>query len=320
MTGGAGFIGSHLIDALVQRGEDVVVLDDLSTGRRENLARYTGKDRVRLVEGSVLDRELLRPLIARSSMVYHLAAVLGVDRVCRDPVKTLMTNIEGTHTVFGLCREYGVKALLASTSEAFGKNDTAPLSEEQDTVLGPTSVPRWSYAISKLADEHLALASDKEFPTVVVRYFNTYGPRNRPSGYSGVIGVFIDQALRGKPITIYGDGGQTRAFTYIDDAVAATLAAAERGRGEVFNVGRPVETTINELAARVRDLAESNSQIVYRPHPSPWGTFEEPRRRVPDIAKARRQLGFEPQVGLREGLKKTIDWTRALTGESREVA
>lgn len=318
VTGGAGFIGSHLVEALVELGEEVTVVDDLSTGRRENLAGCLDGARVRLVAGSVLDADTLGPLIAEASVVYHLAAVVGVDRVCHDPAKTLVENIGGTRTVLELCRRHEAPVVVTSTSEAYGKNPDVPLRESDDTLLGPTSVPRWSYALSKLVDEQLAWALMKDLPVTVLRYFNCYGPRIDPKGYASVVSIFADQALKGSPITVYGDGRQTRSFTYVRDTVAATIAAGRSGITGVFNVGRPDEISINELAGLIKEVAGSDSPITHGPQPADWGSFEEPGRRVPDIEKARRDLGFEPCVDLVDGLKLTIDWMRSRLGRGRE--
>lgn len=309
ITGGAGFIGSHLTESLAEN-EDVIVFDDLSTGRQDNLKECLESQAANLINGSVLDRQALVPLIRNADTVYHLAAVVGVDRVARDPERTLAVNIDGTRNIIELCGRYDTKLVLASTSEVYGKNQDVPLSEEDDTIIGPTSISRWAYAVSKLADEHLALAGVGDIPVTVVRYFNCYGPKIDPEGYASVIAVFIDQALNGNPLTIYGDGCQTRSFTYVADTVAGTIAAGNYETGGVFNIGKPDEIAINDLAKLVLELTNSASQIVYRPYPSGWGRFEETKRRVPDIERAKQVLGFAPETELVEGLKKTIKWIR----------
>lgn len=322
VTGGAGFIGSHLVDALVDRGHEIIVLDDLSHGRRENLADHLKGDQVRLVVDSILNQQLCDKLVAKSSLVYHLAAIVGLERVCPNPISTLEVNIAGTHNILDLCRRYGIKVLLASSSEAYGKNEKVPLHEDDDTILGWSKAPRWSYAISKLADEHYAWKMMKDLPIVIVRYFNSYGPRVQPTGGSGVIARFIKQALTGAPITVFGDGQQTRSYTYITDVVEATINAAEKARGEIFNIGNPIETSINELAGLIKKLTGSNSEIVHRSHPKYWGIYEETRRRVPDINRATEYLDFRPTVPLAEGLERTIAWMRPRldTILDREVA
>jgi UDP-glucose 4-epimerase len=309
VTGGAGFIGSHLVEHLVRRDEKVVVIDDLSTGRRENIAGL-GDDLAELTVGSVLNAGLVEQLIAGASVVYHLAAVVGVDRVCRDPALALRVNIEGTRVVLDACARHGVTAVIASTSEVYGKNRDVPLSEDAQTILGPTSVPRWSYAVSKLADEHLARAVDGGIPVVLLRYFNSYGPRLDLLGYGSVTARFIGQALQGLPMTIYGDGRQTRSFTYVEDTIAATVAAAELGAGGVYNIGSDREISINDLADAVRQVAGSSSKIIHRPPPSAWGPFDEPRRRLPDTSLARQRLDWRPRVDLIEGLGRTVAWMR----------
>lgn len=309
VTGGAGFIGSHLVDALVGKGEEVTVFDDFSTGHRDNLNIDLSGSRVRVVDGSVLDKKALEPLVAAAPVVFHLAAKVGVKRVCADPRGTLETNINGTAAVFDLCQKHGAKMVFASTSEVYGKNSRVPLDEKADAVLGQTTVARWSYALSKMADEYLVLTR-KTAPAVILRYFNSYGPRVDPTGYGGVVAVFIDQALKGAPISVYGDGRQTRSFTYISDTVEATIAAADRTSDGVYNVGRPDEIAINELAEAIVGLTASRSEIVHKSYPKGWGQFEETRRRSPNIDRARAALGFDPRVSLTTGLEKTVDWMR----------
>ena len=314
ITGGAGFIGSHLAEALA-KNDEVVVFDNLSTGQEENLKDFLGKSSTRMVVGSVLDRQKLEPLVEQADIVYHLAAVVGVDRVIRYPRATLAVNIDGTRNVVDLCRQSGSKLVLASTSEVYGKNQDVPLAEDDSTWLGPTTVPRWCYAVSKLADEHLALASAKEMTVVIVRYFNCYGPRIDPAGYASVIALFIDQALRGEPITVYGDGSQTRSFTYVADTVAATVAAGAYNGTGVFNVGRAEEISIDDLARLIRESTASDSPIVHQSFPARWGRFEETRRRVPNISRAREALGFEAETELIDGIDKTVRWARERLSE-----
>lgn len=311
VTGGAGFVGSHLVDNLVKLGKEVVIYDDLSSGSQDNIKHHLQDKTARLVAGSILDSRAIEPLVADASLVYHLAAIVGLEKVCPDPIQTLTVNINGTHNVLDLCRKFKVKAVIASSSEAYGKNEKIPLSEEDETILGSTKVPRWAYAISKLADEHLAQKMMEDLPIVILRYFNSYGPRVKATGGSGVVARFIEQALSGAPMTVHGDGNQSRCYTYIEDTVAGTIAAAERAGGEIFNLGNPIEVTINELADKIRNLTGSKSEITHIPHPKNWGMYEETRRRVPDIGRATALLGFHPQVSLSEGLKRTIDWVRS---------
>ena len=265
---------------------------------------------IKEVVGSIVDRSSIEPLIAEADLVFHLAAVVGVERVCSDPARTLFVNIEGSRIVLELCRRFETKVILASTSEVYGKNSNLPLAEDDETVLGPVTVKRWSYAVSKLADEHLALALKDQLPVVIVRYFNCYGPHVDPAGYGSVVARFVDQALREEPITIYGDGNQTRSFTYVRDTVNGTIAASNSNTGGIFNIGNTTETTINDLAALVLAKTGSSAPIVHQPFPARLGSFEEQRRRQPDITKARQELDFDPATSLVEGLKETISWMR----------
>jgi UDP-glucose 4-epimerase len=314
ITGGAGFIGSHLTEALLGAGHEAIVLDDLSTGRVENLAAVRGHPRLELTEGSVMDEALVRKLMAGADVVYHLAAAVGVRLILDRPVGTIETNIVGTETVLRVARETRPRVVLASTSEVYGKNDRVPLSEEDDRVLGPTTKSRWSYACSKAIDEFLGLAYHREYqlPVTIVRFFNTIGPR-QTGRYGMVVPRFVRQALDGGPITVYGDGHQSRCFTDVEDAVRATIALslAAQAVGEVFNVGTTHELTIGALAERVRALAGSASPIVLVPYEEAYQPgFEDLRRRVPDIRKAERVVGYRPRVSLDETLKRVIEHLR----------
>ena len=260
VTGGAGFIGSHLTEALLAAGHEVVVLDDLSTGQLGNLAGVEGHPRLEVVAGSVTDETLVRKLVTGADVVYHLAAAVGVRLILDRPVGTIETNIVGTETVLRAAREGRPRVVLASTSEVYGKNDRVPLSEDDDRVLGPTTKSRWSYACSKAIDEFLGLAYHREYglPVTIVRFFNTIGPR-QTGRYGMVVPRFVRQALDGGPITVYGDGRQSRCFTDVEDTVRATIALSltPAAVGEVFNVGTTHELTIGALAERVRALAGS---------------------------------------------------------------
>ena len=313
VTGGAGFIGSHLCDALLESGHRVTVLDDLSTGRRRNIAHLSAHPRFRFVEGSILDGELVERLVAEVDRVYHLAAVVGVKHVLDDPLRGMIVNLNGTERVLEAALERGCKVLIASSSEVFGKSVAVPFDEEDDTVLGPTRVPRWSYALTKLLDEHLALAYHRQhgLPTVVVRYFNAYGPRIDPRGYGSVVAHFLGQALSGRPLTVYGNGQQTRAFTFVGDTVRGTMAAmeTEAAVGQVFNIGNGQEWTVEALAELVRALIPQAGPIRHIPFEEVYGPdFEETRRRAPATGRAERLLGFRAQVPLEEGLRRTIPW------------
>jgi UDP-glucose 4-epimerase len=314
VTGGAGFIGSHLTEALLAAGHEVAVLDDLSTGRVENLAAVKGHARLELNTGSVTDEPLVRKLVAGADVVYHLAAAVGVRLILDQPVGTIETNVVGTETVLRAAREGRPRVVLASTSEVYGKNDRVPLSEEDDRVLGPTTKSRWSYACSKAIDEFLGLAYHREYqlPVTIVRFFNTIGPR-QTGRYGMVVPRFVRQALDGGPITVYGDGRQSRCFTDVEDTVRATIALslAPDAVGEVFNVGTTHEVTIDALAERVRALTGADSPIVHVPYDEAYQPgFEDLRRRVPDIGKAERVVGYRPRVLLDETLRRVIDHLR----------
>jgi UDP-glucose 4-epimerase len=315
ITGGAGFIGSHLAEALLAGGADVVVLDNLSTGRRENLDAVSGHPRLTLVEGSVTDEALVGKLMAEVDVVYHLAAAVGVRLILERPVETIETNIVGAEVVLRTAAAlHRPRVLLASTSEVYGKNDRVPLGEDDDRILGATTKSRWSYACSKAIDEFLGLAYHRErgLPVSIVRYFNTVGPR-QTGRYGMVVPRFVRQALDGAPITVYGDGTQSRAFTDVEDAVRGTIAVAESPQtvGEVFNVGTPHEVTIGALAERVRALAGSASPIVLVSYEEAYQPgFEDLRRRVPDIGKISRVVGYRPQISLDETIGRVIRFLR----------
>ena len=314
ITGGAGFIGSHLAEGLLAAGRDVVVLDDLSTGRVENLQSVQGHPRFTLTVGSVRDEALLQKLVDSADVVYHLAAAVGVRLILERPVETIETNIVGTEMVLRAAAGHRTPVVIASTSEVYGKNDKVPLSEDDDRVLGPTTKSRWSYACSKAIDEFLALAYHRErgVPVVILRFFNTVGPR-QTGRYGMVVPRFVRQALDGAPITVYGDGRQSRCFTDVEDTVRATIAlsSAPAARGEVVNVGSSQEVAIGELAERVKRLAESSSPIGFVPYDQAYQPgFEDLRRRVPDIEKAGRLVGYRAQVPLDETLRRVIDFLR----------
>jgi UDP-glucose 4-epimerase len=315
VTGGAGYIGSHLVDALVARGDHVLVVDNLSTGRFENVRHLQGHSCFQLINDSILNEPLLERLVPAVDAVYHLAAAVGVRHILADPLAAINTNVRGTEVVLGLAFRYWKRTVIASTSEIYGKASHVPFCEDDDRVLGSTAVTRWSYSMSKAIDEHFAFAyAAKGLPVAIVRYFNSYGPRIDESGYGSVVANFARQALRGEPITVHGDGRQTRCFTYIHDTVAGTLLAGEvpAAVGEAFNVANPVETTILELAQAVKRLTRSKSPIVFQPYEAYYGEgFEDTRRRVPSIDKAKRLLGFVPKVDLEAGLRKTLVWCRA---------
>jgi UDP-glucose 4-epimerase len=314
ITGGAGFIGSHLAEALIAQGHDVTVVDDLSTGQVKNLAAVAGSPRLRTHWGSILDDERLPEFIDEADIVYHLAAAVGVRLILERPVETIETNILGTDRVLRSAAKGLKRVLIASTSEVYGKNENAPFKEDDDCVLGPTVKSRWSYACSKAIDEFLGLAYVRSagLPAVIVRYFNTIGPR-QVGRYGMVVPRFVRQALKGEPITVYGDGEQSRSFTDVADTVRATIAVSMSADaiGGVFNIGNGQEITVNELAARVKALAGSASPIVHVPYEQAYEQgFEDTRRRVPDISKLRATIGFAPEFDLDTSLRKVIAYYR----------
>lgn len=314
VTGGAGYIGSNLVDALLSKGHGVSVVDNLSTGRISNIKHLLGHERFHFVNDTILNDELMDRLIADVDQVYHLAAVAGVKHVVDNPLQGIRTNILGTELVLDKARRHWKRTVIASSSEVYGKNPNLPWSEEDDCLLGPTTVKRWSYALSKSVDEHCALAHARDgFPVSIVRYFNSYGPRMNPNGYGSVVARFVSQAISGQPITVYGDGNQTRCFTYIADTVRGTMLAGTvpEGIGKVFNIGANWETTTTALAELVRDLVGSDSTIVNVPYQRIFGErFEDTRRRVPDIRRAVETLGFRAETPLEDGLEATIAWFR----------
>jgi UDP-glucose 4-epimerase len=314
VTGGAGFIGSHLVDALMAQGHEVTVLDNLSVGKVANIAHHLGSERFRFINDSILNTATLEPLVRQADLIFHLAAVVGVKYVVEDPLNAIIVNVRGTENVLELAFKYWVRTVIASSSEVYGKSTEVPLREDGDRLLGPTTVPRWSYSDAKAIDEYFALAyAQKGLPVTVVRYFNAYGPRLDPRGYGSVVARFFTQALRGEPLTVYGDGQQTRSFTYVADTVRGTILAGTvpEAAGEIFNIGSDREVPITDLARRILALTGSPSEIVYVPHTAAYGPdFEETRRRVPDVRRAREVLGFEAEVPLEEGLRRTLEWFR----------
>jgi UDP-glucose 4-epimerase len=312
VTGGAGYIGSHLVDWLAGEGHQITVLDDLSTGYAGRLAARTRSGEVRLVTGSILDAALVDRELTGAGTVFHLAAAVGVGRIVADPLGSLRTNLIGTENVLSACARHGCRVVLASSSEVYGRPHDVPMSEHGERVLGPTTVPRWSYAAAKAVDEHLAFAyAGHGLRVSVVRYFNCYGPRLDRQGHASVVAVFVRHALAGTPIPLHANGRQTRCFTYISDTVRGTLlaAAVPQAEGQVFNIGSATETSILELAETIVAATGSRSPIQQTPYENVYGArFEDVPRRVPDVRQARQVLGWEPQVSLEEGLKQTIAW------------
>ena len=314
LTGGAGFVGSHLAERLLTLGHEVIVLDDLSTGSIGNIEHLKGHKSFSYVIDSVTNEPLLAELIDRSDVVFHLAAAVGVKLIVEQPVHTIETNVHGTEVVLKHANKKKKLVFVASTSEVYGKSGDVPFREEADLVLGPTLKHRWAYACSKMIDEFLALAywKEKKLPVVVVRLFNTVGPR-QTGQYGMVLPTFVRQALAGHPITVFGDGTQSRSFTYVGDVVEAlvVLAGEPRAIGGVYNIGNTDEISIRDLAGRVKTMTGSASQIQFIPYDQAYEEgFEDMPRRVPDLTKLRDLIGYEPKVRLDEILRRVIDYAR----------
>ncbi len=316
ITGGAGFIGSHLADLLLSRGDEVFVIDDLSTGSLRNVEQHQDNPRFHLVVDTILQEAVMGELVFKCDAVFHLAAAVGVKLVMNRPVETLQTNVEGTEMVLKLANRHKKKILLASTSEVYGKildgQDTVFLGEDDDRLMGATTKRRWAYACSKSLDEFLALAyfDEKKLPVVIARLFNTVGPR-QTGQYGMVVPNFVQKALIGKPITVYGDGAQSRSFTHVSDVVGALARLMEEPRavGQIFNVGNTGEVTIKELAELVKAMTNSPSEIVYIPYEKAYGPgYEDMQRRCPDISRIRALIGFEPTVDLEGIIQSVIDF------------
>lgn len=311
VTGGAGFIGSYVSEALIERGHDVVALDNLSTGSERNVASLSENNHFRLVLGSVLDTQLLDELVDECDSVVHLAAAVGVKLVMEQPLRSLVTNIRGTEHVVEATHRYRRPLFVASSSEVYGKNTDVPLHEDSDCVVGSPSRSRWGYSLSKAVDEHLALAYSREkgLSVVIARFFNTVGPRQSPS-YGMVIPRMIAQALAGDPVTVFGDGTQTRCFCHVGDVVRAVVCLLEEPKadGEVFNVGSNEEVTIEELARRVIGVTGSSSAIAHVPYEKAYGSgFEDMVRRVPDTRKINSLIDWSPAHDLDSILRAMVE-------------
>lgn len=315
ITGGAGFIGSHLADRLLDRGDQVVMLDDLSTGRLTNIVHLRERSDAEFVLGSILNADLVDDVVSRVDAVFHLAAAVGVNLIVEKPLESLMTNIRGTETVFEKAHKYNKRILVTSTSEIYGKNTSDSLSEEDDRILGSPLRSRWSYSEAKAIDEILAYTywREKGLEAVIVRLFNTVGPRQTGS-YGMVVPRFVGQALRGLPITIFGDGSQSRCFCHVSDVVDGLIALSEHPQafGRVFNIGGTDEISIADLAQRVIDLVGSTSPVEYIPYNVAYEEgFEDMDRRVPNISRAQEIIGFEPSFDLDDILRSVIDGERS---------
>ena len=316
ITGGVGFVGSHLAEALLQRGDEVFILDNLSTGSIDNIVHLKAHPKFHYTIDTVTNEPVLAELVDRCDIVVHLAAAVGVKLIVEQPVHTIETNVHGTEVVLKLANKKKKLVLIASTSEVYGKSTDVPFREDADLVLGPTAKHRWAYACSKMIDEFLALAywKERKLPVIVVRLFNTVGPR-QTGQYGMVIPNFVRQALAGQPITVFGDGTQSRSFTYVGDVVGAMVALINdpRAIGQVFNIGNGREITIADLAAKIKKMTGSTSQIVTIPYDQAYEEgFEDMPRRVPDISKISALTGYKPAVELDEILDKVIEYFRQL--------
>lgn len=314
VTGGAGFIGSHLCARLLAEGHRVVAVDNLSTGSSDNLAGLISHPGFSFVRGDVRQAELMERLIREAEVIFHLAAAVGVRHILQHPVETLETNILGTHVVLSLAARHRRLTLVASTSEVYGKSRRERFSEEDDLVLGPSHLSRWGYACSKLADEFLALAYHRELglPVILTRLFNTVGPR-QTGRYGMVLPTFVAQALRGEPITVYGNGHQTRCFVHVAEVVEALLGLTREPRavGEIFNIGSTEEVSIIHLAQKVKEVTRSSSPIVFLPYERAYDSgYEDMDHRVPDISKINHLLGFSPRIPLLQIIGEVAAWLR----------
>ncbi|MEI8175733.1 MAG: GDP-mannose 4,6-dehydratase [Candidatus Omnitrophota bacterium] len=312
ITGGAGFIGSHLAEELLGQGEQVHIVDNLSTGSLKNIEHLLKNKRFKYTIGSILDEELMEALVKECDRIYHLAAAVGVKLIMERPLETIETNVKGSEIVLRLANNYKKKTLITSTSEIYGSHIEHKLKEDDNRVLGPIKKWRWAYASSKTIDEFLAMAYfvEKKLPVVIVRLFNTVGPR-QTGAYGMVLPNFVQSALLGKPITIYGDGKQTRSFGYVKDVVGAMAALMEHPKavGDVFNVGAEEEISMNDLARKIKKMTGSSSEIVHLSYDKAYGRgFEDMRRRTPDISKIKKLIGYAPSVNQDEIIRKVIEY------------
>ena len=314
ITGGAGFIGSHLSDHLLAQGADVTIIDDLSTGSMDNIREARKNRRFQYFIGSIFDKPLLAALIDDAELIFHLAAAVGVLNIVESPVRTIETNVRGSELVLELAAKKKKRVLIASTSEVYGKSNKFPFSEEDDLVLGPTTKGRWSYACSKAIDEFLALAyyRERKLPATIVRLFNTVGPR-QTGRYGMVLPTFVQQALSGKPLTVFGDGEQSRCFTHVSDIVQGLVqcVSCDATVGQVFNLGNNEEVTMNTLARRVIQATHSTSVVEYLSYDQAYGEgFEDMLRRIPNIAKAQQWFGYAPTKSLDDIIEAVVEYSR----------
>jgi UDP-glucose 4-epimerase len=309
VTGGAGFIGSHLSDELIALGNEVIALDNLSTGRFENIAHLDGNRLFQFIEGTILNEMLVDKLVERCDVVYHLAAAVGVELVVKKPLESLVTNIKGSEIVLDMAHRYHKKILITSTSEIYGKNANGPLKEDDDRILGSPLKVRWGYSTAKAVDEMLAYIywKEKKVPTIIVRLFNTVGPR-QTGAYGMVIPRFVNQAIKNEDITVYGTGKQSRCFLHVKDVVNTLIKLMNNkdAVGQVFNIGSQEEITIENLARKVIELAKSKSKVIYIPYEKAYEEgFEDMQRRVPDTTRVKNLVGFKPTIDL-EGIIKSV--------------
>ena len=321
VTGGAGFIGSYLVEALLSMGHIVTIVDDMSTGTYNNIKPFKKDKNCSFVLGTILDQNLMMKLVSKCDQVFHLAAVVGVKHVMENPVDTIRTNTIGTENILHYCAKYNKKVLIASTSEVYGKamkikKGNAGLKESDDSLFGATHIRRWSYATSKALDEFLSLAyyQEKKLPVVIVRFFNTVGPRQLGE-YGMVIPIFVHKALLGDTLPVFGDGNQRRSFTYVGDVVKGIikLMDTKKAEGQVINIGNSDEITINELAKLVIKITKSKSQIEYIPYEKAYGIgFEDMSRRKPDISKINKLIGFQPTLGIEEIVEQVVKYMKSI--------
>ena len=314
ITGGAGFIGSQLAETLLKENKEVYIIDDLSTGRIQNIEHLKSNRKFHYTIESIFNDSVLAELIDQADIIFHLAAAVGVRLIVERPVQTIETNIQGTEHVFKHADKKKKAVFIASSSEVYGKSDKIPFKEDDDTVMGPTTKARWSYACSKAIDEFLALAywRERKTPTIIGRFFNTVGPR-QTGRYGMVIPRFVKQALTGQPITIYGTGEQSRCFASVNDVVNAMikLAHTEQARGQVFNIGSDEEITINDLAEKIKEKTRSSSPIKHIPYDEAYESgFEDMQRRVPDLSKIKKAIGYQPSKNIDQILDDVIEYIK----------
>lgn len=321
VTGGAGFIGSHLAERLLADGDRVAVVDDLSTGSLVNIRAFQGDSRFAFVKGDIRDAELLENLVRKCDVIFHLAAAVGVNLIAQDPVRTIETNIGGTETVLNAAHKFGKKILIASSSEVYGKSEAVPFHEDDDILLGSTSLSRWSYACSKAIDEFLGFAFCQQYglPVVIARFFNTIGPR-QTGRYGMVVPRFVQWALRDEPLLIYGTGRQNRCFCYVNDLVEALIGLinCDQAAGKVFNIGSDEEIAIESLADRIIDMTGSKSKKQFVPYEVAYGRpIEDMMRRVPSLERIKDTIGWEPKTILDETLQLVIDSEKQKTRHAK---